>query len=734
MYKPAQAELDADALPEGFRDLGRAMLYFRECVLETRDLANALSKGDLKYSLPSSENETAAPLKALYASLKHLAWQTQQVAHGDYKQRVIFMGDFAEAFNSMVVQLEQRQADLLEAKIVAEAASRSKSAFLATMSHEIRTPLNAIIGLSEIVLSEELPGHILDNLEKIYSSGAVLLGIVNDILDISKIEAGGLEMVPVDFSVLALLNDTVQLNATRIGPKNITFELEIDESIPLSLYGDELRVKQILNNLLSNAFKYTKKGKVTLKIGWLRMGDDAVMNFTVTDTGIGIKEEDMSKLFSEYTQLDAKANRHIEGTGLGLSITKGLVEMMGGGISVESQHGVGSSFRAVVPLKIADETPIGHEAANDLKKFRFANSGQRHGERDKNFVRAYMPGGRVLVVDDVATNLDVARGFMIPYGLSVDCTSSGMEAIEKIRVICRGEVDVSRYDVIFMDHMMPEMDGIEATRVIRRMDHEYARTVPIVALTANALSGSEEMFLSNGFNGFISKPIDLLRLDLELNKWVPRSACPESGEKPREIMPRGEGGMTGAMLDGVDIEAGIRRYGEEALYLQILRSYAANTPALIEKLRKPSEAALKEYAITVHGLKGSSLGICADEIARQAEVLERAAKSGDFEKVSAANAAFLEQAEALLSDLDSLLRTKDDAAVKKNKKNRKPFPDSSLLEKMLAAAVNLKTSQMEEIIEELDSYDYDSNGELVAWLKCQMDSLAYDAIAERLKE
>ena len=676
-------------------------------------------------------------------NLKNLFYELLSKGESSHTSREIILDGQQYFFEVEISKLSESRGYLIsivnitpvmKAKFEAEAASRSKSAFLATMSHEIRTPLNAIIGLSDIELQKDLSTDARVNLEKIHNSGDSLLAIINDILDISKIETGNFELVPVDYDVPSLVNDTVQLNIVRIGSKNLVFKLTIDETIPVRLFGDELRIKQILNNLLSNAFKYTEKGSVALTVSWEKRGDDAWVIFAIQDTGQGIRQQDIPKLFSEYRQLDAKANRHIEGTGLGLSITRNLVSLMEGRIGVESEYGKGSVFTVKIPQRIVDGTPIGETVARNLESFRFKDV---HHNKSLRLARSYMPYGKVLVVDDVETNLDVAKGLMLPYGLSIDTASSGPEAIDKIQAAGKKD-DASRYDVIFMDHMMPGMDGLEAVRIIRNeLSGNYGRTVPIIALTANALTGNEKMFLAHGCNAFISKPIDIMQLDTALNTWVRDKQSAETLKKAETELaktkkeePEAPGILDNVTVAGVDIVQGRQRYNGETAYLEILRSWCLHTPALLEKLKNPSLENLPEYSIAVHGLKGSSYGIFANDIGKKAEELEAFAKAGDFSSVQAANAAFIEMVEALLADLGEVL---EKAAAGKDAKKKAAAPDPALLAKLLDATKRYKSVLMEEILTNMELYDYESGGELVDWLREQVDNLEYDAICDRLE-
>ncbi|MCL1914189.1 MAG: transporter substrate-binding domain-containing protein [Eubacteriaceae bacterium] len=394
----------------------------------------------------------------------------------------------------------------------AQAANKAKSNFLANMSHELRSPLHAVIGFTDLLLQEALPEKTIIDLQKIYTSADVLLGLVNDILDISSIEAGKMVLALTNYNSPSLLNDIINLNIIRKGEKPIEFVADINPQLPNTITGDDLRVKQIFNNLLSNAFKYTISGTVTLTVDHTAIGESIWLDIAVEDTGIGMKPEDVAKLFSEYNQVNTDANRNIEGTGLGLSITKRLVEAMEGQISVESVFGVGSVFKVRIKQGFVDDVPIGESVSSDLRNFKFVSTTKGHvSERLEHTDMSY---ARVLVVDDVGINLEIAQRHIGKYKIAVDTALSGLEAIE---LMDKGEQD---YDAIFMDHMMPGMDGIEAVRRIRELGTEKALSVPIIALTANAIAGNEQMFLSKGFQAFMSKPIDLLQLEAILNEWV----------------------------------------------------------------------------------------------------------------------------------------------------------------------------------------------------------------------
>ena len=508
-------------------------------------------------------------------------------------------------------------------------ANAAKSAFLSAMSHEIRTPLNAILGIAEIQLfNKTISPDTQEALEKIYTSGNMLLGIINDILDLSKIEAGKFEITVNNYETASLINDTATLNMVRIGSKLINFQLEIDENIPFNLLGDELRIRQILNNLLSNAFKYTTEGTVVLsfKVEESKNDDELILVISVSDTGQGMTKEQVDKLFDEYSQFNKEANRSIEGTGLGMSITRNLLQLMNGDISVESEAGVGSVFTVYIPQGKVVSDPIGKELAENLKKFQ-ANSITRIN--DGRIIREPMPYGSVLVVDDIETNLYVAKGLLVPYELNVDTATSGFEAIEKVK---SGKV----YDIIFMDHMMPEMDGVETVRRLREMGYKHT----IVALTANVVSGQSNIFFENGFDDLISKPIDIRQMNHMLNKLIRDKHSEEEVLEARTKYSEANAKTAAAPVLNPEIAKIFRR--DVLACLDALERIVENSSL--------SDEDILSYRINVHGMVSVLANVGKTDLSAHAKKLESFAIDTNSEAILSETPAFINALKALVEE------------------------------------------------------------------------------------
>ena len=533
-------------------------------------------------------------------------------------------------------------AELVYSKERAEDSNRSKSIFLSHMSHEIRTPMNAILGITEIQMRDEnLLPDTMEAFSKIYESGDLLLNIINDILDLSKIESGRLEISPIRYDMPSLINDTVQLNRLRYDSKAIDFFLHVDKDTPVNLLGDELRIKQILNNILSNAYKYTDSGKIDFYISAEyakdRADDDVTLVFNVSDTGQGMNKDQVSRVFVEYSRFNLEKNRTTVGAGLGMSITKRLIDLMEGTIEIISEPDKGSAFIIRLPQKQVGETVCGSELAEKLANFHFQNTTILKKTR---FLREYMPYGSVLVVDDVDSNIYVTKGMLLPYGLNIETAISGFEAIEKVK---NGNV----YDIIFMDHMMPKMDGVETTKILREMGYNN----PIIALTANAIIGREEMFLRNGFDGFVSKPIDSRELNLYLNDFI-------RNKKPPEVVEAARNEQIKKGVINIDKSAKDSARSTEMAELFIID--AANAVKMLEKfdtnINNLENEDMALYIITVHGMKTALANIGEKEISGIALKLEMAGEERDISELTNTTPLFINSLKSLIEKYKSKIK------------------------------------------------------------------------------
>ena len=522
----------------------------------------------------------------------------------------------------------------------AEAISKYKSDFLTNMSHEIRTPMNAILGIAEILIrNETVSPQVSEGLSQIYNSGDMLLSIVNDILDLSKIEAGKLELFISKYEAASLINDTVTLNMMRIGSKEINFKLLVDENMPQTLYGDDIRIKQILNNLLSNAFKYTEKGEVKLSFSVFddkgESNGSVTLIITVADTGQGMTEEQVSGIFEQFSRYNYEANRAIEGTGLGMNITQNLIKLMNGEINVESEPGRGSVFTVRLPQGRAVPGVLGKELAENLQEFRISEI--RHTKKF-NIVYEPMHYGSVLIVDDVESNLYVAKGLMLPYELSVETVLSGYDAIAKIK---NGNV----YDIVFMDHMMPKMDGIEATKIIR--DFGYAH--PIIALTANAVKGQQEMFLANGFDDFVSKPIDTRHLNSVLKKYI-------RDKQPPEVLDAARRHDSGRGSGENDYAGDAGAYPDVSPQLAEIFDRDANRAidaldSMTEKGGGCNEDDLGKYTTIVHAMKSALANVGEHELSAFAGMLEQSGRDMESGVIAHETPMFLKRLRGIVDKL-----------------------------------------------------------------------------------
>ena len=541
---------------------------------------------------------------------------------------------------SDVTETHTYTASLIEMKEQADVANKAKGEFLANMSHEIRTPMNAILGMTELALRNEMPDAVRNELHDIRSAGNTLLFLINEILDISKIESEKSEINSAEYDFATVISDVATIISTRLCDKDIVLETQIDNSIPSRLIGDEMRLKQILINLLNNAVKYTPRGSITLIANWKKTASGAaLLMVSVKDTGIGISKDNLTKLFNSFERVDSRRNRSIEGAGLGLAITKKLLTLMGGSISVTSEYGKGSCFSFELPQYISDDSPCNYNL----------NDGIGHASTEAEAeVMFRAPKASILVVDDNPVNLRVAKGFLSQYGIEPDTALSGKECIIKVAM--------KEYDIIFIDYMMPVLDGADTLQIIRNNanNEPYCASVPIIAFTADATGGAREKFARLGFQDFISKPVSMQSLAQTLRKWLPQRLITEM-----EMCEDGFSQETaGFMLDNVETAVGIANCGSRSDYIAVLGIMLKFGRGKIEKITGLFDH--KEwvgYGTEVHSLKSSAANIGALELSAMAKDLEMACKRGDTEFIRRSNKALLEKYSQLLDDIETTLAT-----------------------------------------------------------------------------
>lgn len=677
--------------------------------------------------------------KRLFKRIGFLRSEVHKIIEGNYKTKINLSHNDELGLLAKEISLISSQ---LEAKKAVEDDARAKTNFFALMSHEIRTPLNAIIGLTNIELAKHQNSDTKENLQKINMAGSNLLNNVNDILDFSKIEAMQFDLTLGEYDTMQMISEPSALNLLRIANKPVKFEINCSPELPARLYGDEKHIKQILNNLLSNALKYTKEGRVTLTVDWhydhiLDEPQDApikkttgVLSFIVEDTGIGIKKENLENIFDLYSQTDKFINRNIEGTGLGLYITKKLVNLMFGFIKVTSEYGKGTVFSVEIRQEVCGSALVGSEAVMQLAAHKFKTD-----ESHINFIRDKIPWGRVLVVDDIDINLQVARGMLAPYELHCDCVSGGGEALEAFtKASEKGE----QYHIIFMDHLMPKMNGIETTKIIRNnIDLPEAKTVPIIALTANITSDTESFFLENGFTEYLAKPIDVFKLDVILHRFIP-----ERRKVKRAALLEHTAECSSFLNDefekrtGIKIKTAMERFGSESVYLLLIQSYCNSIPGLLHQLKEAfyKSNSLSEYAIIVHGIKGAARGICDERSGELAAALELAAKNNDIDFIRMHHCEFCEWMRDNLKIIETALGDKlkhsTSGALPDCCNFCKNSLDTTLLKKIASAAEKVNIEELAYLVQLLNA---EPEGETIAeWIKEQILLSNFNEIATRI--
>ena len=727
-----------------------AVDFFGESVLK-KNMAEIIRQNDLQpeqsFFETSFKNETVTIETPDGLHICDMLLTVEKDKLGEAIYKVVIIRDITES--------KEVERQLEEALRNATEASRAKSEFLAKMSHEIRTPMNAIIGMAELALRENLEDAAREHIATAKQAGVNLLSIINDVLDFSKIESGSMQIMPAEYLLSSLINDVISIIRMRVIDSQVRFVADIDSNLPNALIGDELRIRQVLINILGNAVKYTDKGFVRLTISGAESGENSIeLTFEVEDSGKGINQEDIGSLFDNFTQFNDGSSREFEGVGLGLAISRSIVKLMDGDITVQSTPGKGSTFTVKIPqikhgtekLAVVNDSGkinaliyerreiyaattasalnslgIKHEIVSTDDKFceflenkpfthifisqnllelnnatimkygydaqimlliNFAESipagnwnvipmplhvisvanilngssgGYMYSQNEGSTVRFTAPDAKVLIVDDINTNLKVASGLLSPYEMDIELRSSGMAAIEAVKL--------QKYDIVFMDHRMPEMDGVEATQHIRALGDElpYCKDLPIVALTANAVSGMKEMFLANGFDDFISKPIDIVLMNSVLEKWIPKDKQRISVSDRKKTATLAIPTPDIPIIEGVDTMKGILLSGGTIeYYIETLATFYEDGQERINKIKRCVEKDdLHMFIVNVHAIKSASANIGAGELSKAAYILEQAGQSGKLLYVKDNYTHFLTMLERLLKNIDTFLSSSE---------------------------------------------------------------------------
>lgn len=589
-------------------------------------------------------------------------------------------------------QMQQKNEELEAAKNAVEKAEKARDIFLANMSHELRTPINTILGLNELILRESQEEAVKEYARDIRQAGNILLALVSDILDFSKLEADKMELTEGIYDVSSLLNDLINSISVQQRRKKLELSLEIAHDIPYKLLGDEIHIRQIIGNLLSNAVRYTERGRVTLHVSWNNVSEDTIeIGVIVKDTGIGIREEDIPKLFRAFQRMDSTVRSKNDRTGLGLAITQRLVEMMGGKLEVQSVYGKGSAFSFKILQKVVDRKPLG-----DFEK-QYRESLRSIEDYHEKFIA---PMGRILIVDDNAMNLAVAQGLLKATRLQIDVASSGEECLELIKR--------KTYHLICMDHMMPVMDGVQTLHAIRALEGNPSRDIPVIALTANAVAGARELYLREGFQDYLTKPIDADKLEDMLIEYLPSNVVYLTNNRKisDEYEQTEEGSELGIKesqlyLMGFNLRNGLRYMGgDKALYGKVLHDFHSilqeKETALQDFLNKGD---MPGYTIIVHSLKGNARNVGADDLADEAFELEKMAKAGQLEDVTVRSPILFSMMSSMRNSLKVYLESED--AEEKQPEKTESGVEMRITEEEWVAALH-------ELAARLDDFDGDS--------------------------